>query len=47
MPMTNFFRAAVEGATCDGRVLERQHITEMAEQYDPQVYGARVNLSTF
>ena len=44
MPMTNFFRAAVEGATCDGRVLERQHITEMAEQYDPQVYGARVNL---
>ncbi|UAN17371.1 GPO family capsid scaffolding protein [Enterobacter asburiae] len=44
MPMTNLFRVAVEGATCDGRVLERQHITEMAEQYDPQVYGARVNL---
>lgn len=44
MPMTNFFRVAVEGATCDGRVLERQHIAEMAEQYDPQVYGARVNL---
>ncbi|ELV1587278.1 MAG: GPO family capsid scaffolding protein [Enterobacter sp.] len=44
MPMTNFFRVAVEGATCDGRVLERQHIIEMAEQYDPQVYGARVNL---
>lgn len=44
MPMTNFFRVAVEGATCDGRVLERQCITEMAGQYDPRVYGARVNL---
>lgn len=47
MPMTNFFRAAVEGATCDGRVLERQHITEMAEQYDPRYMAPASIWSTF
>ncbi|MBN5096006.1 GPO family capsid scaffolding protein [Stenotrophomonas maltophilia] len=39
---SEFFRVAVEGATTDGRVIERQQITEIAETYDPQVYGARI-----
>ena len=36
------FRVAVEGTTSDGRVIERQHIQDMADSYDPQVYGSRV-----
>jgi hypothetical protein len=44
MPKSKLFRVAVEGATCDGRVLERQHIQEIADTYNPQVYGARINL---
>jgi len=44
MPKSKFFRVAVEGATCDGRTLERQHIEQMAQSYNPQVYGARCNL---
>lgn len=44
MPKSKKFRVAVEGATCDGRVLERQHIQEIADTYNPQVYGARINL---
>ncbi|MEE9890879.1 MAG: GPO family capsid scaffolding protein [Stenotrophomonas geniculata] len=39
---SKFFRVAVEGATTDGRVIERQHITDMAASYDPQLYGARI-----
>ncbi|WP_164147142.1 GPO family capsid scaffolding protein, partial [Stenotrophomonas maltophilia] len=44
---SEFFRVAVEGATTDGRVIERQQITEIAETYDPQVYGARIWLEHF
>ncbi|CAM3517376.1 phage capsid protein [Rouxiella silvae] len=44
MPKSKYFRVAVEGATCDGRTLERQHIEQMAKSYNPQVYGARCNL---
>ncbi|HIH8965810.1 GPO family capsid scaffolding protein [Serratia marcescens] len=44
MPITKFFRVAVEGATCDGRTLERKHIEQMAKRYNPTVYGARINL---
>lgn len=44
MAKSKLFRVAVEGATCDGRVLERQHIQEIADTYNPQVYGARINL---
>lgn len=44
MAKSKSFRVAVEGATCDGRVLERQHIQEIADSYNPQVYGARINL---
>lgn len=47
MPISKPFRCAVEGATCDGRILERQHLTEMAAQYNQNVYGARVNLEHY
>jgi hypothetical protein len=36
-------RIAVEGATTDGRQIERSWIEEMAEQYSPNTYGARIN----
>lgn len=39
---SKFFRVAVEGATCDGRNIERQDIEDMAATYDPLVYGARI-----
>ncbi|AMV03967.1 GPO family capsid scaffolding protein [Xanthomonas citri] len=39
---SNWFRVAVEGATTDGRVIERQQIEDMAATYDPNTYGARV-----
>ncbi len=39
---SKFFRVAVEGATCDGRTIERQDIVDMGETYDPKVYGARI-----
>lgn len=37
-----FFRVAVEGDTIDGRKIERQQIQDMADTYDPSVYGARI-----
>ena len=36
------FRVAQEGATTDGREITRQHIEQMAANYDPKKYGARV-----
>lgn len=39
---SKFFRVAVEGATSDGRTIERAQIEEMAQSYDPQLYGARI-----
>jgi hypothetical protein len=38
------FRIAVEGATTDGRVISRDWISQMAKNYDPAMYGARVNM---
>ena len=38
------FIVATEGATCDGRTISRTDIVQMAKNYDPKVYGARVNL---
>lgn len=36
---------ATEGATTDGRTIQRNWIAEMAESYDPKnTYGARINL---
>ncbi|KAG0165103.1 hypothetical protein DFQ30_008940, partial [Apophysomyces sp. BC1015] len=40
---TKWFRVAVEGATTDGRSIERDWIQQMAAQYNPALYGARVN----
>lgn len=39
---SKWFRVAVEGATTDGRTIERQWIEEMAATYDRTKYGARV-----
>ncbi|WP_315708980.1 GPO family capsid scaffolding protein [Brenneria uluponensis] len=44
MPMSKYIRVAVEGATTDGRVIERQHIQEIADSFNPQMFGARVFL---
>lgn len=38
------FRIAVEGATTDGRVISRDWISQMAKNYDPTVFGARINM---
>lgn len=38
------FCIATEGATTDGRVIDRAWLEQMAENYDPKLYGARVNM---
>lgn len=43
-PVSKFFRVAVEGATSDGRVIDRAMLEQIAASYDPNVYGARVNI---
>lgn len=40
---SKWFRVAVEGATTDGREIQKNWIEEMAEQYNPETYGARIN----
>ena len=42
--VSKWFRIGVEGDTCDGRILSGGDIREMAETYDPRVYGCRINL---
>lgn len=44
MKKSKKFRVAREGATTDGRKISRDWITQMAANYDPKVFGARVNL---
>jgi len=44
MAKTRFFRVAVEGATTDGRSIERQWLLDAAETYNRTTYAARVNL---
>ena len=39
---SKFFRVALEGATTDGRKIERSWIQQMAKNFDPQKYGARI-----
>ena len=39
---SKFFRVAVEGATTDGRVIDRSFIEQMAATFNRQLYGARV-----
>lgn len=43
-PVSKFFRVAVEGATSDGRVIDRAMLEQIAASYDPKVYGARINI---
>ena len=38
------FRVATEGATVDGRTIQRSWIEQMAEQYDANKYRATINL---
>ena len=40
--LSKFFRVAIEGATTDGRNIERNWIVQMAKNFDPKKYGARV-----
>ncbi|MDX4944345.1 GPO family capsid scaffolding protein [Providencia manganoxydans] len=37
-------RICVEGATTDGRKVQRQWLTEIERNYNPTVYGARINM---
>lgn len=39
-----FKRVATEGATIDDREIPREWIEQMAANYDPEVYGARITL---
>jgi len=39
---SKFFRVASEGATTDGRAITREQIDQMAKNFSPQTYGARV-----
>ncbi|MBK1616753.1 phage capsid protein, partial [Rubrivivax gelatinosus] len=39
---SKWFRVATEGATTDGRRIERSWIEQMAANFDPKKYGARV-----
>lgn len=40
--ISKFFRVATEGATTDGRAITRQQIDQMAKNFNPAKYGARV-----
>lgn len=44
MPKSKFFRVATEGATTDGRTITRAWIEQMARNYDPKKFGARINM---
>lgn len=41
-PKSKWFRVATEGATTDGREITRVEIEQMAKNYDPAKYGARI-----
>lgn len=44
MRKKKLFKIAREGATTDGRKISRVWIEQMASNYDPKVYGARINI---
>ncbi|WP_293937686.1 GPO family capsid scaffolding protein [Iodobacter sp.] len=44
MAKSKFFRVATEGATTDGRKIDRTWIEQMAANYNPAKFGARVNM---
>ncbi len=37
-------RICTEGATTDGRTVQRSWLTDIENSYDPNVYGARINI---
>jgi chaperonin cofactor prefoldin len=39
---SQFFRVATEGATTDGRAIDRSTIVELAKTFNPKTYGARI-----
>lgn len=41
---SNWFVVATEGATTDGRKINREWLSQIAQNYDPKKYGARINL---
>lgn len=41
------FRVAVSGNTVDGREISSEHLKAAAKNYDPSVYGARVNVEHY
>ncbi|WP_313410604.1 GPO family capsid scaffolding protein [Stutzerimonas kunmingensis] len=41
---SKIFRIGVEGATTDGRKIERSWLEEMAASYNRDTYGARINI---
>ncbi|MEJ1464957.1 MAG: GPO family capsid scaffolding protein [Candidatus Sedimenticola sp. (ex Thyasira tokunagai)] len=42
MMKSKFFKVAQEGVTTDGRKITRDQITQMAANYNPDTYGARM-----
>lgn len=42
--ISKWFRIGVEGDTCDGRKINADDIQQMADTFDPRVYGCRINL---
>lgn len=44
---SKWFRIAVAGDTTDGREIQAEWITQMAQNYDPNTYGARINIEHF
>lgn len=44
---SKFFRVATEGATTDGRTISREWLTQMAKNFNPAKYGARIWLEHF
>ncbi|CDL79810.1 GPO family capsid scaffolding protein [Xenorhabdus cabanillasii] len=41
------FRICVEGATTDGRKIQREWLTQIADNYHPTTYGARINMEHY
>ncbi|HBR1366650.1 TPA: GPO family capsid scaffolding protein [Klebsiella pneumoniae] len=46
-PARKKFRVAVSGATVDGREIRPEHLHDAAANYNPEVYGARVNVEHY
>lgn len=47
MPKSKWFAVAKEGATTDGRKISKVWLNQMAKNYSPKKYGARINLEHY